>query len=117
VVAVHHVLVVFAVVCNFNSVKQALVMTLVKTVAFAGSIVLYTIISLVMFPLTATQQVGSACAGVQPMHTTAGWLLTAMDICQAVSLTESSMLLLLLLLLLLLVQQHECQSGTCPAIT
>lgn len=35
-------------------------MTIVKTVAFAGAICLYTVISLVMFPLTATQQVSSA---------------------------------------------------------
>jgi hypothetical protein len=45
------------VVCNFNSVKQALVMTLVKTVAFAGAIALYTVVALLMLPLTATQQV------------------------------------------------------------
>lgn len=46
----------FIVVCNFNSVRQALVMTMVKTVAFAGAIVVYTVLSLLMFPLTATQQ-------------------------------------------------------------
>lgn len=46
-----------AVVCNFDSVHQALVMTVVKTVAFSGAIVFYTLISLVVLPLTATQQV------------------------------------------------------------
>lgn len=32
-------------------------MTIVKTVAFSGATVLYTVISLLVFPLTATQQV------------------------------------------------------------
>lgn len=68
-------LMVLAVVCNFNSVKQAMVMTLVKTVAFAGAIVLYTIISLVMFPLTATQQVGLGMC----MHLLAAPMATAVS--------------------------------------
>lgn len=87
-------LMVLAVVCNFDSVKQAMVMTLVKTVAFAGAIVLYTIISLVMFPLTATQQVGLGMC----MHLLAAPTATAVSRPVCV-LAPSSMLLLKLVLL------------------
>lgn len=52
----------FIVVCNFSSVKQAMVMTVVKTVAFSGATLLYTFISLLVFPLTATQQLLTALA-------------------------------------------------------
>lgn len=46
-----------AVATNFDSVERALTMTAVKTVAIAGSIVLYMLISMLAFPITATQQV------------------------------------------------------------
>eukprot|EP00878_Enallax_costatus_P017853 GHUV01018760.1.p1 GENE.GHUV01018760.1~~GHUV01018760.1.p1 ORF type:complete len:366 (+),score=100.73 GHUV01018760.1:84-1181(+) len=47
----------FIVATAFDSVDQALTMTTVKTVAISGSIVLYTLVSMVTFPQTATQQV------------------------------------------------------------
>ncbi|KAF8072620.1 ASF1B [Scenedesmus sp. PABB004] len=50
----------FIVATNFNTVEQAFTMTAVKTVAISGTIVLYTLISLVIFPLTATQQLVGA---------------------------------------------------------
>eukprot|EP00775_Hariotina_reticulata_P010463 gene10463-10621_t len=52
----------FIVATNFSSVQQALIMTLVKTIAISGAIILYTIVSMLFFPLTATQQVINALA-------------------------------------------------------
>lgn len=46
-----------SVATGFNTVEQALTNTLVKTVAISGAIVVYTLVALVLFPLTATQQV------------------------------------------------------------
>lgn len=47
----------FVVATNFSTVQQAFTMTLVKTIAISGAIVVYTTASILLFPQTATQQV------------------------------------------------------------